>query len=64
MAGDAGAAAVLLGFGLDEFSLSASSICQVKDVIRSLNVPQAEKLAADVLMLDTPEEIRERISCG
>lgn len=64
MAGDAGAAAVLLGFGLDEFSMSTSSICQVKDVIRSLNVPQAEKLAADVLMLDTPEEIRERISCG
>lgn len=64
MAGDAGAAAVLLGLGLDEFSMSASSICQVKDVIRSLSLPQAEKLASDVLMLDTPEEIRERISRG
>lgn len=64
MAGDAGATAVLLGFGLDEFSMSASSICQVKDVIRSLSLPQAEKLAADVLMLDTPEEIRERIRRG
>ena len=64
MAGDAGAAAVLLGLGLDEFSMSASSICQVKDVIRSLSLPQAEKLASDVLMLDTPEEIRERIRRG
>ena len=64
MAGDAGAAAVLLGLGLDEFSMSASSICQVKDVIRSLSLPKAEKLAADVLTLDTPEEIRDRIRRG
>lgn len=64
MAGDPSATAVLLGLGLDEFSMSASSICQVKDTVRSLTVAQAEKLASDVLMLDTPEEIRTRISQG
>ncbi|SJZ94324.1 phosphoenolpyruvate--protein phosphotransferase [Selenihalanaerobacter shriftii] len=59
MAGDARLAPVLLGFGLDEFSMSAISIPEVKEIIRSLTLTQTEEIADDVLQLETAAEIIE-----
>lgn len=43
MAGDTWATAILLGMGLDEFSMSAGSIPQVKNIIRSLALKRLNK---------------------
>lgn len=49
MAGDPEATKVLLGLGLDVFSMSASSIPLVKDVIRNTTIEEAKTLAERAL---------------
>ena len=41
--------ALLLGLGLDEFSMSAPSIPHVKKIIRSLSIEDCRALAGEVL---------------
>ena len=48
-AGDPGAAVLLLGLGLDEFSMAASSIPLVKRIIREASVNTCRELAAELL---------------
>lgn len=59
MAGKEEACVILLGLGLDEFSMSAASIPAVKNIVRNVTFGQAEEIANQVLKLDTPEEILE-----
>lgn len=61
MAGDILAAPILLGLGLDEFSMSAASIPRVNKVIRSLTYEEARETADKALQLESPEEIRKLI---
>lgn len=61
MAGDVEAAPILLGMGLDEFSMSASSIPRVKRAIRSFTYQEACEMAREVLNLHSPSEIRLRL---
>ncbi|MCG0276382.1 MAG: phosphoenolpyruvate--protein phosphotransferase [Thermosediminibacteraceae bacterium] len=61
MAGDPLAAPILLGLGLDELSMSATSISQVKKVIRSLTYDQARQIAQKALEMESPEEIKEML---
>ena len=49
MAGEALAAPLLLGLGLDEFSMSATSILAQRKRIRSLSYKESKKLAEDCL---------------
>jgi phosphotransferase system enzyme I (PtsI) len=49
MAGDPGLTALLLGLGLDEFSMTASSIPHVKRIIREVNISTCRELAVDLL---------------
>lgn len=56
-AGDERAAKILAGFGLDEFSMTASGIPKVKKMIRELSLADAESLAADVLKAESVEEV-------
>jgi phosphotransferase system enzyme I (PtsI) len=49
MAGDPYAAPVLLGLGLDEFSMSASAIPQVKQIIRGVTMAECRTLTKKVL---------------
>jgi phosphotransferase system enzyme I (PtsI) len=56
---------ILLGLGLDEFSMNAAAIPLVKQIIRTLTVAETKALAPEALALDTPEEVqalvRERV---
>lgn len=61
MAGDPAATPLLLGFGLDEFSMSASSIPRVKETVRSLSLSQCRETAEMALKRPTASEIREFI---
>jgi phosphoenolpyruvate-protein phosphotransferase (PTS system enzyme I) len=57
MAGDETAIPILIGLGLDEFSMSATSILQARSQIRHLSKPDLEKLATEVLQFSTTEEV-------
>ncbi|WP_251423825.1 phosphoenolpyruvate--protein phosphotransferase [Veillonella agrestimuris] len=57
LAGDPMATMILLGLGLDEFSMTASSIPLIKNILRSVSKEECEAVAAHVLTLDTAEEI-------
>jgi phosphoenolpyruvate-protein phosphotransferase len=58
MAGDPLAAPVLLGLGLDEFSMAASSIPGLKDTIRQLDLQQCKKVANSVCDLLTAQDVK------
>lgn len=57
MAGDELAIPLLLGLGLDEFSMSATSILRARSQIRNLSKLEMEKLAEKALELGTAEEV-------
>lgn len=61
LAGDADAIPILLGMGLDEFSMAPASIPRAKDIIRKWIITDAQALIATVLDLDTAEEVRAYI---
>jgi len=58
MAGDLDAVPLLLGLGLDEFSVNAASIPQVKSLIRALDLRAMQDLATRALEKSTATEIR------
>ena len=49
MAGDPAVTVLLLGLGLDEFSMTASSIPLVKRIIREVSAADCRELAAEML---------------
>ena len=62
MAGDETAIPILVGLGLDEFSMSASSILKARSLIRQLDKNEMEKLAASVLEMSTTEEVVDAVN--
>ncbi|UUZ97633.1 phosphoenolpyruvate--protein phosphotransferase [Paenibacillus sp. P25] len=58
MAGDPLAAPVLLGMGLDEWSMDSASAARQKFTLASITVEEGKKLLAEVRDLDTAEEVR------
>jgi phosphotransferase system enzyme I (PtsI) len=61
MAGEELAVPVLLGLGLDEFSMSASSILQARKMVRSLSYHDMKTLAAEALTKGTNAEVVDLI---
>ncbi|MGN7174707.1 phosphoenolpyruvate--protein phosphotransferase [Paenibacillus sp. FSL R5-0490] len=61
MAGDETAIPLLLGLGLDEFSMSATSILKARSQISRLNKKDMEALAAKALHMNTAEEVVQAV---
>ena len=61
MAGDELAAPVLLGLGLDEFSMSATSILKARKIINNISYEDMKKLAEEAVACDTAEEVTELV---
>lgn len=59
MAGDEIAIPILLGLGLDEFSMSATSILQARSQIRQLAKEEVSGTIEQVLNMDTAEEVEQ-----
>ncbi len=59
MAGEPAFALLLLGLGLDEFSMPPAVIPEVKYLIRSLTLKKAQSIALEALKLSTGKEIEE-----
>lgn len=57
LASDPVATMILLGLGLDEFSMTASSIPLIKNILRSVSKAECEEVANKALTMDMAEEI-------
>lgn len=57
MAGDLRAIPILLGLGLDEFSMSASSILQAKELISRISIKDAQEIANKCINADDEKEV-------
>ena len=61
LAGDERATLLLLGMGLDEFSMSAISVPHIKKLVRSVSYQEAKELADEALQKPTAAEIEQLI---
>ena len=61
LAGDERATLLLLGMGLDEFSMSAISVPHIKKLIRHVNYQEVKALADEALQKPTSAEIEQLI---
>ena len=61
LAGDVRATALLLGMGLDEFSMSAISVPHIKKLVRHVSYQEAKALADEALQKPTTAEIEQLI---
>lgn len=61
MAGDPGAAVLLVAMGFDVLSMNASSLLKVKSVIRSITMDAAQDLLDQVMHLDEAQMIRSAV---
>ncbi len=57
MASDEVFTPVLLGLGLDEFSMPSLAVPQIKYILRSLSMTEARKIADEALSLTTAKEV-------
>ena len=62
MAGDEIAIPLLLGLGLDEFSMSATSILKARRQIKGLSKNEMEELAQKAINCATSEEVQDLVS--
>jgi len=62
MAADMLAAPILLGLGLDEFSMSASSILKIRYLFSNLNYKEMKKMAEKALSFGTSDEVRKYVN--
>ncbi len=58
MAGDPLATILLLGLGLDEFSVVPNVLPEIKKIIRSVKYKEAKKIAKHVMTLETEDEVK------
>ncbi|MFC0414802.1 phosphoenolpyruvate--protein phosphotransferase [Cytobacillus solani] len=61
MAGDEIAVPILLGLGLDEFSMSSSSILKTRSLLSKLSKEKLAELVEHVLMLKTSSEVEQHV---
>lgn len=52
---------LLLGLGLDEFSMNANKILPARKLIRKLDFQECQRLAKEILKLDSSEEIKRKL---
>jgi len=61
MAGDPLATILLLGLGLDEFSVVPNVLPEIKKIIRSVKYADARKIANKVLTMQTEDEVKDHL---
>ena len=61
MAGDPGAALLLIAMGFDILSMNATTLLKVKAVIRSIPLTTAKELLAEVMLLDEAQMVRSAV---
>lgn len=62
MAGDPTFTRILLGMGLDEFSVAAAAVPRIKSLIRETTLVDAKKLAQEILQSTDQEAVQKRLA--
>lgn len=62
MAGDPMASVILLGMGLDIYSMSSFGIPEVKQIIRSISMIEAEELVGEIMEMKSYAEIDQHVT--
>ena len=62
MSGEPNFAVLLLGLGLDEFSMPASAVPRIKQIIRAVTTKQAEEIARQALNLSEGKEVEKFVN--
>ena len=57
MAGDPIFTLILLGMGLDEFSMPSLMIPEIKHIIRSVSMPEAVSISQEALSFSTTKDV-------
>jgi phosphoenolpyruvate-protein kinase (PTS system EI component) len=57
LAGEPAAIPILLGLGLDDFSMSPRAVPIAKQILRGLTVPEAEEIASAALQMGSADEV-------
>lgn len=53
---------ILIGLGLDEFSMNPTKILSARKMIRKLNKKECEKIVEEILKMNTSEEIKKKLT--
>ena len=61
MSGEPSLALLLLGFGLDEFSMPSASLLKIKNIIRNVKYELAKQISEEALTLSTGAEVESFI---
>jgi phosphoenolpyruvate-protein kinase (PTS system EI component) len=61
LAGESLAVPLLLGLSLDEFSMNAPAIPLVKEIIRRLDLPEAQAIAAEALQQEGAQQVKQLV---
>ncbi|MDQ2076543.1 phosphoenolpyruvate--protein phosphotransferase [Marinimicrobium sp. ABcell2] len=61
LAGDPGAAILLMAMGYDVLSMNATNLPKVKSVIRNLTLDQAKALLEEVMVMSDADQIQQRV---
>jgi phosphotransferase system enzyme I (PtsI) len=61
LAGEPLAVPILLGLGLDEFSMNPPAVPMAKQILRGLKVPDCQKLAEEVLQFEAADEVKAHV---
>jgi phosphotransferase system enzyme I (PtsI) len=62
MAGDYSSIPLLLGLGLDAFSMSATSMTKARMLINNVSFKECKLLASKALKLDTCKEVNDLVT--
>ncbi|MCX2980081.1 phosphoenolpyruvate--protein phosphotransferase [Halieaceae bacterium IMCC14734] len=62
LAGDPGAAVLLLAMGYDVLSMNATNLTRVKKAIRNLNMETARTALAQAMLLESSDEVHEHLA--
>ena len=61
MAGEPDAISVLMGLGLDEFSMSATSVLRARKIANGISYSDMQQLANKAVAMSTAEEVLDLI---
>ena len=60
-AGDTSFIPLLVGLGLDEFSMNSNSILRARKTINNLNLEECEKISEEIIQMSSAKEVEKRL---
>jgi phosphotransferase system, enzyme I, PtsP len=62
LAGEPGGALLLMAMGYRKLSMNSHNLQKIKWVLRSVSLQDTQSLLAEILLLEQPKQVRERVN--